>query len=31
MDKIIEGNYSNHVIDKLTCDIMENKLLGSPD
>ena len=29
IDKIIEGNYQNYVIDKLTCEIMENKLLGS--
>ena len=29
MDKIIEGNDRNYVIDKLTCEIMENKLLGS--
>ena len=29
IDKIIEGNYRNYVIDKLTCEIMENKLLGS--
>ena len=29
IDKIIEGNNRNHVIDKLTCDIMENKPLGS--
>ena len=28
-DKIIEGNYQNSVIDKLTCQIMENKPLGS--
>ena len=26
IDKIIEGNYVN---DKLTCEIMENKPLGS--
>ena len=25
IDKIIEGNYRNYVIDKLTCEIMENK------
>ena len=25
IDKIIEGNYQNYVIDKLTCEIMENK------
>ena len=24
IDKIIEGNYQNYVIDKLTCEIMEN-------
>ena len=29
IDKIIEGNDRNYVIDKLTCEIMENKLLGS--
>ena len=29
VDKIIEGNYRNYVIDKLTCEIMENKPLGS--
>ena len=29
MDKIIEGNDRNYVIDKLTCEIMENKPLGS--
>ena len=29
IDKIIEGNYRNYVIDKLTCEIMENKPLGS--
>ena len=29
IDKIIEGNYHNYVIDKLTCEIMENKPLGS--
>ena len=28
-DKIIEGNGRNYVIDKLTCEIMENKPLGS--
>ena len=27
--KIIEGNYRNYVINKLTCEIMENKPLGS--
>ena len=25
IDKIIEGNYRNYVIDKLTCENMENK------
>ena len=29
IDKIIVGNYQNYVIDKLTCEIMENKPLGS--
>ena len=29
VDKIIEGNYQNNVIHKLTCEIMENKPLGS--
>ena len=29
IDKIIEGNYRNYVIDKLTCEIMENKPLVS--
>ena len=29
IDKIIEENYSNYVIDKLTCEIMVNKPLGS--
>ena len=29
IDKIIEGNYWNYVIDKLTCEIMESKALGS--
>ena len=28
-DKIKDGNYQNYVIDKLTCEIMENKPLGS--
>ena len=28
---IIEGNGQNYVIDKLTCEIMENKPLGFPD
>ena len=29
IDKIIEENDRNHVIDNLTCKIMENKPLGS--
>ena len=29
IDKIIEGNYQNYVIDKLMWEIMENKPLGS--
>ena len=29
IDKIIEGNDQNYVIDKLKCEIMENKSLGS--
>ena len=29
IDKIIEGNYQNYVINKLTCEILENKPLGS--
>ena len=29
IDKIIEGNYQNYAIDKLRCEIMENKPLGS--
>ena len=29
IDKIIEGNYRHYVIDKLTCEIMEKKPLGS--
>ena len=29
IDKVIEGSYQNYVIDKLTCEIMENKPLGS--
>ena len=29
VDKVIEGNDRNYVIDKLTCEIMENKPLGS--
>ena len=28
-DKIIKGNDRNYVIDKLTCEIMEDKPLGS--
>ena len=24
----VEGNYWNYIIDKLTCEIMENKPLG---
>ena len=28
IDKI-QGNYQNYVIDKLTCEITENKPLGS--
>ena len=28
INKIIERNYRNYVIDKLTCEIMENKPLG---
>ena len=28
IDKIIEGNDRNYVIDKLTCEIMENKQLS---
>ena len=27
--QISDGNYGNYVIDKLTCEIMENKPLGS--
>ena len=27
IDKMIEGNYLNYVIDKLTCEIMENNLV----
>ena len=27
--KLIEENYQNYIIDKLTCEIMENKPLGS--
>ena len=29
IDKKIEGNHRNYVIDKLTCKIMENKPLRS--
>ena len=29
IDTIIEGNNQNYVIDKLTCEIMKNKPLGS--
>ena len=29
INKIIERNYQNYVIDKLTCEIIENKPLGS--
>ena len=29
IDKIREENYENYVIDKLRCEIMENKQLGS--
>ena len=29
IDKILQGNYRNYVIDKLACEIMENKPLGS--
>ena len=29
IDKIIEDNDQNYVIDKLMCEIMENKPLGS--
>ena len=29
IDKIIEGNFQNYVIDKLTCEIIEKKALGS--
>ena len=29
IDKVIEGNDRNYVIDKLTCEIMENKPLRS--
>ena len=27
--QISKGNYGNYVIDKLTCEIMEHKPLGS--
>ena len=29
IDKIIEANHRYYVIDKLACEIMENKPLGS--
>ena len=29
INKIKEGNYRDYVIDKLTCEIMENKPLES--
>ena len=29
LDKILDGNYRNYVINKLTCEIMENKPLSS--
>ena len=29
LDKILDGNYRNYVINKLTCEIMENKQLSS--
>ena len=29
IDKTLEGNDRNYVIDKLTCEIMESKPLGS--
>ena len=29
IDNVIEGNDRNYVIDKLTCEIMENKPLWS--
>ena len=29
IDKIIKGNYQKYIIDKLMCEIMENKPLGS--
>ena len=29
IEKILEGNYRNYVIDKLTCEIMGNKTLRS--
>ena len=28
-EAFLEGNYRNYVIDKLKCEIMENKPLGS--
>ena len=31
IDKIIEGNYRNYVIDKLTFEIMEKKNTRVPD
>ena len=31
IDKIIEGNYWNYVIDKLACHIKENKPIRVPD
>ena len=29
INKILDGNDGNYVIDKLTCEIMQNKRLGS--
>ena len=29
IDKIVEGNYWNYIINKLTCDIIENVPLWS--
>ena len=29
IDKVVEGNYQDYVIDNLTCEFMENKPLGS--
>ena len=29
INKIIEGNYQDYIINKLTCEIMENKPLQS--